>query len=86
MFLEVFTILDDIFLMGTEDEIYLSKIEKEDDLIQYHMGLGRYLRNLYFWKETPLKNYLVKEKGISHPDEMSQFIIVDYWKDRYNKG
>ena len=49
----------------------------EKDLIQFHLGWGRHIRNHYgLWQNTEL----VKATGTTHPDDASGVIIKAVWK------
>src|SRR5688572_1658860 len=54
----------------------------EDDLIVLHASYGRTIRNKWLWgdREPALINYF-RERGINHPDGMSQALIVALWKE-----
>jgi len=39
-----------------------------------HMGLGRWLRNTFFWGDSAAKRHL-HGIGIRHPDDMSAFVV-----------
>lgn len=57
----------------------------EEDLIQYHHGLGRWIRNNWdLWKGGPLKEHMLS-LGFIHPDDMSQALIEEYWNRLHNK-
>ena len=65
-------------LLSSEDQLKFIKSSK-DDLIKYHHGLGQWIRNNWgLWKGGPLLEHM-KELGFTHPDDMSQAIIVEYW-------
>lgn len=50
----------------------------EEDLSEYHMGLGRWLRNNWnLWGGSRLGTYFI-EKGVNHPDYMSGIILSAY--------
>lgn len=62
------------------------KCTKEDDLILYHHNIGMQIRNKFLLWDGNIK--LAKDMGLaegSHPDEVSQAIIVGLWK-YLNKG
>ena len=57
---------------------------KKNDPNSFHFGLGRNLRNRWgLWSSSRLLNYFYG-LGISHPDDMSGFILENYKK--YLKG
>jgi hypothetical protein len=54
--------------------------KSEWDLTEYHMGLGRWMRNNWgLWGGSRLQQYFIT-KGINHPDDMSGTILVSYNK------
>jgi len=56
----------------------------EEDMIQYHHGLGTWLRNNWgLWKGSQLSKWF-NETGIRHPDDMSGIILDSFW--RHLKG
>jgi hypothetical protein len=65
----------------------LKKIREknEEDMIEYHMGLGLWLRNNWgLWGGSRLKTYFNKI-GIFHPDDMSGLILTTFWRHLHNK-
>lgn len=57
----------------------------EDDLVGYHFNLGLWMRNNWgLWGNSRLAQYL-RRTGISHPDNMSGFILVSFWKHLNNQ-
>jgi hypothetical protein len=56
------------------------KESSERYLIQYHMGLGRWIRNNWgLWGGSRLKDYFV-ELGFRHPDDISSAIVDSFWR------
>lgn len=56
----------------------------EEDLIQYHFGLGRWIRNTWgLWSGGPLKKHM-ESLGFTHPDDMSASIIKEFWNRMNN--
>ncbi len=52
----------------------------EDDMIQYHMGLGMWMRNNWgLWGGSRLAKWF-NAHGIKHPDDMSGVILDSYWR------
>ena len=52
----------------------------EDDMIMYHHGLGRWIRNNWgLWSGSRLFDYLY-ELGLHHPDDMSDIILHSFWR------
>ena len=69
-----------------EDEQELFKNSTEKDLIQFHMGLGRYIRNEFLWKNTNYKPEIRDGVDYSknHPDNLSMEIIKMVWNRMKN--
>jgi len=94
----IITIGDESYIPSTlEDSIqHLDKllekdtIEKiqsasEDEINQFHMGLGMWMRNNWgLWKGSDLAKWF-NTKGITHADDMSGIIITSYWRHLHNK-
>jgi hypothetical protein len=60
------------------------KAGTEDDMINYHFGLGMWMRNHWgLWSGSRLAAYF-GELGIHHPDDMSSIVLDSYW--RYLNG
>lgn len=58
----------------------------EPDLVKYHMGLGRWIRNSWnLWKGGCLASYMFDTLRIFHPDDMSGFILDSFWSRLHNK-
>ena len=58
---------------------------KEEDMVQHHHGLGRYLRNEWgLWQDSLLPKWF-NEKGIHHPDDMSGIILTSFWRSINSK-
>jgi hypothetical protein len=56
------------------------KSKSDLDLSEYHMGLGRWMRNNWgLWGGSRLQLYF-KEKKVFHPDDMSGIILETYSK------
>ena len=52
----------------------------EEEMIQYHMGLGRWMRNNWgLWGGSRLAEYF-NNLGIHHPDDMSGIILSTFWR------
>jgi hypothetical protein len=57
----------------------------EDGMIEYHMGLGMWMRNNWgLWKGLRLAQYF-NQLGIHHPDDMSGIILGSYWRKVHGK-
>jgi len=80
--------LDDCFaqlkkLLKPED-IEKMRVGTEDDMTQYHMGLGMWMRNNWgLWGGSRLAAWF-NAQGINHPDDMSGIILDSFW--RYLNG
>ncbi|HVP78597.1 MAG TPA: DUF6794 domain-containing protein [Thermodesulfobacteriota bacterium] len=81
--------LDDCFaelkrVLKPED-IEKMKTGAEKEMIQYHFGLGTWIRNNWsLWKESRLTKWF-NHKGIYHPDDMSGIIIISFWRHLNSK-
>ena len=75
---EAFKALDD--LLCQEDRDYIQKAADPDKVaIRLHHTLGRHIRNEFgLWQNSELVKLIVREHGITHPDDMSHFILVEY--------
>lgn len=52
----------------------------ESNMVRYHHGLGRWLRNNWgLWGESKLKEHL-KKIGLWHADDMSSVILDSFWR------
>jgi hypothetical protein len=70
-------------LLSVEDQTDLLRMSKKE-LGACHHGLGQWIRNNWdLWKGGPLLEHL-KSLGFIHPDDMSMFIIEEWWA-RMNK-
>lgn len=58
---------------------------KEEDMAQYHHGLGTWIRNNWgLWGNSRLKKYF-NGLGVHHPDDMSGIILTSFWRDLNKK-
>jgi hypothetical protein len=76
--------LDDCFAelkrMLSKEQIEKMKNGTEKDMIDYHMGLGLWLRNNWgLWRGSRLSKWF-NDKGIRHPDDMSGIIFDSFWR------
>jgi hypothetical protein len=57
-----------------------------DDLIRFHHGYGRWIRNKWLWgsREQALTGFF-HQHGVDHPDEMSMVLIQALWQDLNSK-
>ena len=52
----------------------------EEDMIDYHMGLGCWIRNNWgLWGGSKLRKWFLA-RGIHHPDDMSGIILDSFWR------
>lgn len=52
----------------------------ESEMINYHHGLGTWIRNNWgLWSDSKLSQYF-NSLEIFHPDDMSSIILNSYWK------
>ncbi|MEO0574362.1 MAG: DUF6794 domain-containing protein [Pseudomonadota bacterium] len=66
-------------VLSDEDKAAI-RANKEDEMYQYHFGLGMWIRNSWgLWRHSELANFLY-EKGLHHPDDMSSVILDSYWR------
>jgi hypothetical protein len=64
--------------LGPDGTIEL-KMQGRDDLIIYHHGLGRWIRNNWkLWADGPLMEHM-RSLGFTHPDDVSSTIIKEFW-------
>lgn len=62
------------------DDIEKMKTGAEKEMVQYHFGLGTWIRNNWsLWKDSRLTKWF-NDKGIYHPDDMSGIIITSFWR------
>lgn len=67
-------------MLTEEDKEYFAKApDPFSAAIYLHSNFGRYLRNKWgLWQDSALAKHLRDEHGISHPDDMSHFILEKY--------
>jgi hypothetical protein len=70
-------------IMGRKGRAEVMRI-KEKGMIEYHHGLGTWLRNNWLRGESPLKEYF-RQLGIHHRDDMSGIILDSYWRKLHNR-
>ena len=76
--------LDDCFvqlkkLLEPED-VEKMKSGTEDDMIEYHFGLGMWMQNNWgLWSGSRLAKWF-NGHGIKHPDDMSGIILDSFWR------
>lgn len=72
-FIELDKLLPDI------DRKEMLGLQKRADMINYHMGLGMWMRNNWgLWGGSRLQKYFT-DKGVVHPDNMSSVVLFYYW-------
>jgi hypothetical protein len=53
---------------------------KESNMIDYHFGLGMWMRNNWgLWKGSRISKWF-NARGIHHPDDMSGIILSSFWR------
>jgi len=66
-------------VLKEEDINTIKNLESREEVIQYHHGFGRWLRNNWgLWGGSRIQKYLI-EKGLKHPDDMSHTILEFYY-------
>lgn len=76
---EAHTALRAMLTQSQHDHLLKSDAPAESLAIELHHSLGRHLRNEWgLWQGSELAKDLRGNHGISHPDDMSHFIIVTY--------
>ncbi|MBK8303778.1 MAG: DUF6794 domain-containing protein [Pyrinomonadaceae bacterium] len=66
-------------LMSEINKNDMKSLKTNRDMIQYHMGLGMWMRNNWgLWGGSRLQKYFT-DKGITHPDNMSSVVLFFYW-------
>jgi peroxiredoxin len=59
--------------------------KSENDMIEYHHGLGTWLRNNWgLWAGSRLAQYF-RQLGIHHPDDMSGIILTSFWRQLHGQ-
>ena len=67
-------------LLSTEDIDTLKSKQSENDLVDYHFGLGLWMRNKWgLWQGSRLSKYF-NDVGVFHPDDISGIILHSYWR------
>jgi hypothetical protein len=71
-------------IMGTKGHEEVIRAT-EDGMIEYHHGLGTWLRNNWgLWGGSRLSEYF-HQLGIRHPDDMSGIIFDSYWRKLHDR-
>ncbi|MFN2604389.1 MAG: DUF6794 domain-containing protein [Gemmatimonadaceae bacterium] len=72
-------------IFSAKDIEHIKSMKSEDEMIEYHMGLGMGLRNEWgLWKGSRLSQWF-NQRGIFHPDDMSGIIFDTFWDKLHNK-
>jgi hypothetical protein len=63
----------------------IDAMKSEDEMIEYHFGLGMGIRNSWgLWGGSPLSKHL-QDLGFTHADNMSGVILETFWCKRHGK-
>ncbi len=69
----------------SKEDIETFKNKKEEEIVDYHFGLGMWMRNNWgLWKGSRLAKYF-NNMGIFHPDDMSSIILNSFHRHLNNK-
>lgn len=67
-------------LINAKNKSNFLKNDEKEFLSSQHFGLGKYIRNEWgLWKKSRLYLWF-KEKGITHPDDISAIILKHYYR------
>ncbi len=60
----------------------LARVRSADErMTEFHFGLGMHLRNAWgLWSNDALSTWFV-DRGVPHPDDMSEVILRSLWRD-----
>lgn len=73
-------------LLNKNEIIKIKKLKKKSDTLQYHHGLGMWIRNNWgLWGGSRLQKYLM-DRHLTEPDGMSSEILEFYWEWLNNKN
>ena len=68
-----------------KEDVQAMRKGTEADMIQYHHGLGTWIRNNWgLWRGSALSKWFNKQ-GIQHPDDMSGIILDSFWRHLNSK-
>ena len=74
---DTFVVLDKELPEITRTE--MTALSKRGDMIQYHIGLGMWMRNNWgLWSGSRLQKYFT-DRGFGDPEDMSSIILFSYW-------
>lgn len=62
------------------EDLAKMKSGTEEDMIQYHFGLGMWMRNNWGLRKGGRLATWFNDKGIHHPDDMSGIILDSFWR------
>jgi hypothetical protein len=72
-------------LLPEKELAKIDAMKSEDDMIEYHFGLGMGMRNSWgLWGGGPLGQHMEK-LGFHHPDDMSGVILETFWCKRHKQ-
>jgi hypothetical protein len=72
-------------LLQEVDKQEIKALEKREDMIQYHLGLGTWMRNNWrLWGGSRLRTYFTT-RGINDPEEMSWVVLSHYYDWLHDK-
>jgi uncharacterized protein DUF6794 len=90
--------LDECFIVLAKkvpaDTLERMRAMPEDDMIEFHHGLGTWMRNNWgLWSRGHLYSYF-RQMGLEHPDDMSGVILTSFgdtstashWRLRHKSG
>jgi hypothetical protein len=68
-----------------EELAKIDAMKSEDEMTQYHFGLGMDIRNGWeLWKGSALAQHM-RKLGFIHPDDISAVILATFWCKRHGK-
>ena len=68
-------------LTDKDSKIKFKNMSEEDAATKLHFSLGRWMIYNWGFYEGSRLSYYLKNLGISHPDDMAQFIIITYHRN-----
>ncbi len=72
-------------LLPKDEVAKIDAMKTEDEMIEYHFGLGMGMRNSWgLWGGGPLAQHMNK-LGFHHSDDMSGVILETFWCKRHKK-
>lgn len=72
-------------ILPANDIARIGAMTSENDMAEYHFGLGMDLRNRWrLWGDSRLAAYF-KQLGIDSPDDMSSIILATFWCKLHDK-